>query len=297
MHTIEIPQSNKTIHIPSHWDELSEKQMHKVMDLAYKVISSRLSFVEFRTRLFSMFTNLKLKSSHRYKTVNGLNEPINEMIYNLSDQLCGWPFSVSSSQELELKYTSIKSPFSIIRIEGKYYHSPSELLSSLTFEEFRISLDYLGEYMRLFKDGYKDESSIPLNCFMATLFRPKIGNGERKPVNRAEIEKESAVFEKVPAYIKYSVILWFTYCVDFLQKSDLLIEGVEVNFSVLFPKSTSSEKTNPGLGWAGLLYDLAEAGIFGDIHQSDKQPLFQVLLFLYKKHLDNEKLKRHAKSK
>ena len=87
--------------------------------------------------------------------------------------------------------------------------------------------------------------------------------------------------------------MWFTYCIKCLQEEDLIINGIDVNLSVLFPKNnmgvTNHQKTN--LGWTGVLMDIAESGVFGDAVSTAQTPLYDILLFLLKKHEDKPKEK------
>lgn len=63
------------------------------------------------------------------------------------------------------------------------------------------------------------------------------------------------------------------------------------------PAQTAGTATaKKGVGWAGLLYDVAKEGLFGDVEKTDKTGLFDVFVYLYKRHHDNKELERKYKS-
>lgn len=99
-----------------------------------------------------------------------------------------------------------------------------------------------------------------------------------------------------------AILLWFTYCINYIQTEDLIISGRTINLKTLFPKPKDSplkkgemvedrRGKGSGSGWTSLLYAIAKEGIFGNAEATDKTGLFDVLLYMYDQHMENKKLK------
>src|SRR5690606_21013139 len=119
----------------------------------------------------------------------------------------------------------------------------------------------------------------------------------REQFNRGSIDTRYAA--KLPIWQKTMILLWFSYCIKYLQTEDLLINGKVINLSVLFPEANSKhatsdveEASSSGIGWYSLLLAIAKEGLFGDIDKADKKGIFDILLFLYDNHLKQQKLNR-----
>src|SRR5690606_22763365 len=109
---------------------------------------------------------------------------------------------------------------------------------------------------------------------------------------------EPETFKKAPNWQKQAIVLWFTYCIQALQTEDLTINGVDVNFEPLFPQGGSTSDARPGktnLGWTAILIDIAESGVYGNATETSQTLLYDILLYLLKKHQDNEHMKKQMK--
>lgn len=284
MNSIEISEKKMKIDIPSHWDECTAEQVEDILKLAFSVMNGTLSLNEFRIKVFVYLSGLKLGLIYLIKQRLGLNNFLNQRIYLLSQQLCGWVFSHSIDDKYELNFNSICNPFAIINSK---FHGPDDLLSDITFLEFKSAIGTMNEFFEAKEDPIL--ASQLLDLFIATLYRP-LGNDEQKvPFNKHIIN--AANFENVPAYIKHSILLWFSFCVKTLQEDELTINGIDVDLSVLFPKGSSFGKKDRGvnLGWHGVLLDIAEEGVFGDAEKTGNTLLYDILIFLLKKHQDIKK--------
>lgn len=282
MHTIEIPDKNKIIQIPADWDDCTPEQARYLLHLAFEVMSGQLSIGAFRIKVFTYLTGLTLGFSYHVRQRLKLNSEVNGMIYQLSEQLCGWVFDKKDDETYELRFETVINFFPVL---AKSYYGPEDLLSDLTLGEFKTALSVVDQYFES-----KDEEALAmeyLNLFLSILYRPKISGA--KVLFREHIPDPS-VFAKVPLWQKQCIVIWFTYCVKCLQSEELTINGIDVDLSVLFPKSEAarggSRKVN--LGWTGILLDIAESGVFGDAAHASQTPLYDVLIFLLKKHQDQK---------
>ncbi|WP_312139503.1 hypothetical protein [Sphingobacterium sp.] len=215
-----------------------------------------------------------------------MNKLINERIYHFSDQLCSWVFVKNTDGDLELNYQTIKNNFPVLK---ERFYGPDDLLANLTLNEFKTALSFLNQYFELRTD--QEQSLLYLDYFIATLYRPKDHTGERVPFYKYIIEP--SLFENFSIWKKQMIAIWFSFCVKCLQREDILIDSIEVNLSVLFPEPNPNQHSNKtvSLGWTGIILDVAESGVFGDTERTGNTLLYDVLLYLLKKHQDQPKQK------
>lgn len=282
MHSIEIPDKNKTIEIPADWDDCTPEQAQYLLRLAFDVMSGQLSIGAFRIKVFKFLTGLKLGFSYHVRERLKLNNEVNSMIYLLSDNLCSWIFDKKDDDTFELRFETVINFFPVL---ANSYHGPEDLLADLTLGEFKTALSVVDQYF----DSKDDEvmAMEHLNLFLSVLYRPQM-NGVKVPFH--EHIPDPSVFATVPVWQKQCIVIWFTYCVKCLQSEELTINGIDVDLSILFPKSDASAggSRRVNLGWTGILLDIAESGVFGDAAHASQTPLYDVLIFLLKKHQDQK---------
>lgn len=282
MHTIEIPHKKIRINLPSCWEDCTTDQAQHILQLALAVMAGELSMADFRIKIFLQLTGMKLGFSYYVKEKLKRNNELNARIYQLSEQLCGWIFTRTESETYELDYKTIINHFPTFAQQ----QGPADLLADITLGEFKTALSIADQYFESKEDPAL--ATELLNLFIAMIYRPKNIHGNRTPFHLHHPEPE--LFAKVPEWQKQCALIWFTYCVKCLQTEDLTINGIEVNLSVLFPQSTGAARTSQrvNLGWTGILMEIAESGTFGTARSAAQTPLYDILLFLLKKHQDNK---------
>lgn len=279
MNTIEIPDKNIVIEIPSSWDECSPDQVYFLLEKAFKVISGKMSIGMFRIVAFQHFTGLKFGTSYRIKQRLGLNQKVNSEIARLSKIYCDWIFEEDDDQ-YHLTFDSVINYFP----EIKRRYGPADLLADLTFGEFQQALVLMNEYT----ESQESESPTdqPLYDFIKLLYRPKI-KGQRVALTGY---RDKSTFKSVPDWKLKVTLMWFTNCIQAIKEEDLNISGVEVNFSPLFPveEKPRSKRKGLNLGWNGILLDVAESGVFGKAAEVNETPLYEILFYLLKKQDDHK---------
>lgn len=307
MHTIEIPDNDKVITIPSHWDECMPEQLAYILQRAFEVVSGTIDVNAFRVLVFAKLTGFQPNTRYYFtkRMAPSKHAEVNAMIYQLAEQLCSWPFSEVPALEddtppaIELNIDTVKNLLPVIQCRRTKFVGPADLLADLTFAEFRAAIREMDMHIAHAKDPDSvSEAMDALNRFMAVLYRPCNVSGVRTPFDADELPKYALLASAIPLWQKQTTLLWFTYCIKYIQTEDINIDGQIINLSVLFPKSSGGTGTaKKGIGWAGLLYDIAKEGPFGNAEKTDKAGLFDILLYMYKNHLDNKELERKLKKK
>ena len=281
MHTLDITQKGVHIEIPSEWDDCSPEQVHFILKNAFLVMDGSLSIADFRIKVFAHLTGLKIGLKDRIYQRLGLNKLINEKIFLFSQELCDWIFSKNEDDNYELNFNSVLNYFPVL--EGKFY-GLDHLLADISLSEFKSALSLINQYFD--SKTNEEDSETYLNYFIATLYRPKNSQGVKLPLSEYILEPDN--FKKIAIWKKQIIAIWFSYCVKCLQEEDVVIDGMDVNFSVLFPKPNGARNNRQkvNLGWNGVILDIAESGVFGDAEHTGKTLLYDVLIYLLKKHQD-----------
>ena len=130
MHTLEIPDKDIHIEIPSHWDECTPDQIDSVLQSAYKTLAGKQPLINALVHNFCLFTDLQPTVNYSIKNKKGYAQEINEQITILSKKLCSWPFKESES--IELNYDTIVNHFKIINSDGTKLFGPEDLLTNIS---------------------------------------------------------------------------------------------------------------------------------------------------------------------
>lgn len=307
MHTIEIPENNKTITLPSCWEECTREESDYILKRAFEVVSGQIDIPTFRVYVFAHLTGFQITPGYYVtkRLARDHHEEINANIYRLAEQLCSWPFAAAPAidgnpAKQELNIDTVKNLLPVITVGDNILYGPADVLGDLTFGEFRAAIREMDAHIAAAKDpDTASEALDAINRFMAVLYRPG-ANKRRTPFDANETDKYTTLTKKIPLWQKQATLLWYSYCIKYIQTEDIIIDGQTINLSILFPKSSGGTGTaKKGIGWAGLLFDVAKEGIFGDAEKTDKAGLFDILIYLYKNHHDNKeterKLKKHKK--
>ena len=311
-----LTDDRTTIPVPSLWDELSSAQIlacftHYIAQESPSTVPVLFTIAGIRRSWRSILWE-RVMPAH-------MVEEKNAQISVLAEELTAWMFDPETKS---INYTTIINHFPSIRV--KYHRfglahrrviGPASLLVDLSFGEFRAAMEELDEYFTLHRSG-EDPSIIAhqMDRFIACLYRPQrqhfhkivvsenFDGQQREPFNRNLIEKNARIVRHMSPALRTIILLWFTFCVRYIQTEELIIGGRTVSLRALFPKPPEGEihistsKHTQG-GWASILYSIAQEGLFGNAEQTDKVALFDVLLYLFDQHQRNRDLKRKYATK
>ena len=293
MHTIKIPHINKTLEFPEYLGEFTSDQYIEFCKLMVQFLAGKLDYGTFRIHL--VYKLLNMDHSRKVLKAND-QEARNENIYRLSlfvdEYFDQSEVDGKTVMSPVLSFVDTKIPY--FEHKGTIYHGSKDALTNITFGEYREAINHYRDYVK-----NKDEHSLTM--LVATLYR------EQKPATyenlqnnfegdrrlefiSAAVEVRAEKLKDLPEYFKYGVFLYFQSCQNYITTTtEVEIEGVKVNLSILFKPDGSNE---PGVGLPGLAMSLAETRVFGDEEQTDKTLLWKILLRLWQNHLDAERLKR-----
>lgn len=303
MNILELPERNIRLEIPSHWDEMDSKQRQYCLKQAIMCTSGVISLDEAKVRCFyhlaGIKRNVRAVAVERVMSKEMYDEK-NSKVVLLAEQLCGFMFKKNEDGQTEICYETIYNHFPVLQSGKIKLHGPQDLLADLSFGEFRAALEEMKEFFRT-------KETSDLNRMMACLYRPErmdynlinkrddFDGSIREPFNRARIEMNAVYFNKVSQVLKTTILLWFTFMINYIQKEELILGGEVVSFSGLFSGEETEGRRPVGSGWVTILHQVAKEGPFGDVEKTDKMGLYDVLLYMKDCHEQNEEIKRKSK--
>lgn len=80
-----------------------------------------------------------------------------------------------------------------------------------------------------------------------------------------------------------------------IQRDPIEINGKKLDFRIIF-KSSGNSRPDDKTGWAGIIYEVAAAGVFGNANDVKQADMWDILIYLYKCKFEylNEKNSKHS---
>jgi len=298
MHTLEAPENGLKLEFPSKVAELNTKQYLKLCHDFLELHHGRINEDDFMVALIYNVLEMKpSKSRRRYE------EDRSRMVLAL-EQLSTTLFSFwhfpegSTTAEIDWFFTDQKLP--VIEFNGRYLYGPASMLEDLTYGEYEKAHTYFSVYLRTQEENVLDK-------LIAVLYRPLAGDRQlfqfrRKKQQRVGLEGyDLAEAERwasyLPPHIKYAVFVWWNNMELFIQIAEIQTDAGAVNLSILFKKPEEEKSTvENNTGIRGVLYQLAESAVFGDMKQVEAVNFWDVMLRLYQLKMnhaeDRERIER-----
>jgi hypothetical protein len=305
MNRLELPEKSIQIEIPSHWDEMDHGQriycLKQAVMASAGVISAGEALVRCFYHLAAIERDYKSIAMERIMSEEQRMEKQSKT-WLLAEQLCGFLFRKNDKEELEICYETVFNHFLEIRAGKTTLIGPEDMLADLTFGEFRAAMEEMNEY-------FETREAECMARFLACLYRPERKNyadlsksedfdGYRKePFNRSRIGINAQLTSQVGQVLQTAIMLWFSYLIGYIQKENLILGGVEVNFSSLFGGGSEEGRRSRGNGWVSVLHNVAKEGPFGDVEKTDRMGFFDVLLYMKDCDDQNKEMKRKFKKK
>lgn len=303
MNTLEIPEKDISVEIPSHWDEMTHRQ--RIYCLRQGLMATS-GMVDMDTaRISCLYHLLGISSTwgtiarERVSSELRVQEKYSRILL-LAEELCGFLFSQDKDGRWELSYETVYNHFPILQAGKVTLHGPAHLLADVSMGEFRAAVEEMREY-------FEDRNPHALHRMIACLYRPQRREYEvlkeredfdglrREPMNRARIEDNARHAAKVSSFLQQAVLMWFSYMIGYIQKEPIVLSGNEVSFQPLFQGGGDSGRSTGG--WDAVLRRVGKDGPFGDVEKTDRAGLYDVLLYMLDCHEENRKLKRNLKKK
>jgi hypothetical protein len=294
MNRIEIPEADIDVQVPDSFAEMTSRQVCFVMRLMERLQRGAISMTEFRVRVLYRLAGIKRTTGsivweclHPEAALERASK-----VVLLADELLGFLFDENGDGSLAPKFDTLTNHLPTLRIGCHRLVGPADALLDLSFAELRASNAELLLYTKT-----KDEAHI--DNLIACLYRPRGAeqpSGRRvEPFDTGCIERNARFVRRIPAWQKQLILLWYAACMDNLHTGEFTIDGRTICFAPLFASDESSSG-GESLGWLGILFDLAEKRIFGDMQDTDRANIIDILTLLYNIKLQNDNVRKADKT-
>jgi hypothetical protein len=301
MNTLEIAEKGITVEYASGWHELTDDEFSYIMKNWIKLIDDKITPDEFNLIILYKLLGLKYSPFDLQKdkrlTAQQLEDKFSN-IWMLTNTL-DWLIRVEEDENGKpvgiLNYTGVEQHYPFIDVDSDTLAGPSDCMLDITFGEYRAAWRYFETYSI-------SRNDTDLDHFIACLYRPMKKNryGEtigRQPFNPDAIEKHVKKVAEIPFWQKYAITLWFGNCDKYIKENELELDGKPITFAQLFNFKTKTDDVEVldenDLGLTGLLYMIAESGIFGTVEEINKTNYIDILLaLLYWKQKADKEIKK-----
>lgn len=259
-----ITTRGRTVEIPTHVDELTPEQYRYYCFLAFALEGGLITPDYFRVRWLSYligmgradFTLLK------DKYIDELKEQLSAVENFFVKE------NVAGVERIHLDFETVVN----LLPEYREYKGPGDLLQGVTFGEFVECLT-VAECMI---DGDRDGITRGCEHIARILYH---------------IPSES----RVPDLLTFHAPKLFSAVWKAIQSGPIEINGKKIDFRIIF-KSTGSSKPDDKTGWTGITFEIASAGLFGNVSEVEKEDMWAVLIYLYKCKFEYLNEKRNSKT-
>jgi len=287
MHTLEIPDRKIFKEFASEIEEMIGEQYIYFVELILKYQNGDISAQMLKVLLVKNLLGIHIGLKYFFLSKE-TQQQINGEIFRLSEQMESFFYDDvrDGKQVKSIKLSFVKN---LIPKIYKNLYGPGDALSDITFCEYRRAHTFYRDYL-------KTRNSDSMNHLIAILYRPAkrflwirkyfpgFDGQNRRPFtaksNPILLDRRAAKIARLPLSIRYGIFLWFCGCEEYLVKGTPVIDGQEIDLSVLYKESENASK-EPNIGLVGLLYTLSESKVFGSIEETDQQNLYDVMARLY----------------
>lgn len=170
--------------------------------------------------------------------------------------------------------------FSINEVQ---YHLPKENFGNVNLIEYSYATKF-------YRDLADKKDGTALNKIIAALCRPSKENLDmnspnfdgdpREKFNPTLIDQRAELFDNLTPEFKAYFILYFNGCSEHIVKT----------FKVLFEGDEKSKA--PNFGWLGVIYGLADTGVFGNFEQTQFTNIYTALGYRLKKYYEAKEISK-----
>lgn len=289
MHKVEF--GNITRDFPASISEMTPEQYRYFSFLEMNRQLGKISMEQLEVYFIYFVLNM-VRTSDGLRVVENVTQ-LRELVrpYFTSQKIKGKNRAIVDLNFLEnpLPLLTVKTPglFSW----GVKLHGPSAALENCTYEEVFI---HAQNALLEFSATAEEEA---LDRLVAVLYRPLV-NGKRPKFDPEKAEDHLHLIKQLLPEVKFGVYLFFASCQKFITTSTALDigGGNEVNIAQLF-KPDPGQKKSKGIGPVGIIYSLAESGVFGSAKDTASQGMYDVLIRMVQLHEQAKEMKKNAKRK
>jgi hypothetical protein len=255
MHTLFIPEANKTLYIPEDLSECDARQYIELCSLIFKHQNGEISFDDFKIQGFYKLAGLKPSKNQAITEYEKELELVKfDNVSRLANLLDSFFEDIDGQKTIKQYYTS--NPIPSIKPLYRSYYGPSDNFMNMKFGEYRDAL-------RLFHD-FRATGEVHLLVLLTAIFyrqkqpfyfiKKRLSNYDgdcRIPYKSSYLDANAKNFKYAPMGFIYGFYLLFASFHKYLVQAKLMWGGKEIDFAILFESdsnSTDPDSSIPGIG-------------------------------------------------
>jgi hypothetical protein len=307
MHNMIIIDTGESINFPSEIDDLTPKQWIRFNELVSQsqqgIITTDNMFAEMVFSALNIPRRQILKVKHKPSKFRNI---IYTNVYRIAEVLHSFfeTEEINGRKYLIPKTSTTKNllPEICLSVFKRKLYGPADALTDIAFCEYDEANNYYREYLQT-------QSTEALNNLVAVLYRPRRlflwlikklpwYNGEaRVKYNKNLVDQRAKIINSLPLHVKLAVFHFFHSCEKFLHEGELNINGNLIKLSVLYESEPDAPKPEGNIGLTGLLFELAESGVFGNAQETSMQNMFDIMARLYQIRVGAKAIKEYYRHK
>jgi len=279
MRTIQIPEENIKINMPSELAECNPSEYMDMAELIFKYQFMNMPFEVMKVQAVYKLLNMKAKN----RNALDFDPKEEEKLSNIAilAELIESFFDKNDQNQLIIKQNYTHNPIPSFAPVLTTFIGPSDSFMNVKWGEYTDAL-------RAFYQFHATGDVEQLYLIAAILYRPKATNPKssddlREVYMSSEVEPRIELFKKVmPFGFIYGVFLFFASFKTFISSASISWGGKEIDLKIIFSESeTQQAETIPGLGLDSLTFTIAESSVFGNYKQTRLTPMWEILIRMY----------------
>ena len=278
-------KKTRYVTLPENWDELTKDDWREVLKIRHLVATTDHAWTIEDVRIET--ARMLLKNRGVKTQVN--NKQYLVLLSQVADTLT-WLWQEHDSS-MSLVYRSTENLMPKVRD----WIGPLSHGGDLTFGEFRQAIAHLKAYEQ-------DQNPTALSALAGLLYRPEASLRQkheqqlrRQPYDWDSLAEKIERGYQMEPWQRWGIYAWFAYFCEYLTTGTFIIDGEEVNFSLIFGERDNSGTKSQGGGLHQICLTLAESHVFGTAKDVDHTPLLTVMMKLLKDYQTLQELKRVKK--
>lgn len=260
---VSISTRGKTVEIPAHVSELTPEQYEYYCCLASALGSGAINMEYFRIRWLSYLIGMGKANFTILKT---------EYIAELNEQMTvidGYlqPVGKDGAHRVTLDFNT---PVNLLP-SYRGFTGPGDWLDGVTFGEFVECLTVL--------DGLENADDAEATAGYAHIARRLYHIPDDK---------------EVPELLLFHAPTLLASVWKAIMSEPIDINGQKLDLRIIF-KSSSRSRPDDKTGWTGIIFEVATAGLFGNVKEVEQTDMWPVLIYLYKCKFEYLNEKRKSK--
>jgi len=248
---IQITTRGKTVDVPQWIDELTPSQYRYYCVLASMLAASIIDVEYFRIRWISFLVGLERLDYTQLRP-----EYVAEIDSHAAEILTGYLISTGQPEPHDVRI-EFETPRNLLPEFGDY-KGPGDWLNGIKFGEFV-------ECATIIETLTDAEPETVAECYEAI----------------ARILYHIPEGDNVPEILAFHAPMLFVNVWKQIQSGAIEINGKKIDFTIIF-KATGPKRPDDKTGWTGITFEVATAGLFGDVSGVEKADFWAVLMYLYK---------------